>query len=251
MFILLPCPQTGATAPFPLAGTVVDFNVENLAAITIIQTLWPGTPLHYHHVAMGFDMRTALSSLGGPEKALLAVAGADMGSFYGLSCGCAGSATDSAAYDIQNGAETMAQLLLTVGSRANLITGIGSLGNAMATSQEQILFDCELISVADYLRKGIQVDEERLAFAAFARLGPGGDFLSDELTLKLLRSGEHFPAASLQRAGVTAKQTMYEALHNRAQEILRTHRPAVPEDRIEDLRRYIVARQPAIEESLS
>jgi trimethylamine--corrinoid protein Co-methyltransferase len=44
--ILLPCPQAGATGPFTLAGTVVDFNTENLAALTLIQMLQPGTPLH-------------------------------------------------------------------------------------------------------------------------------------------------------------------------------------------------------------
>jgi trimethylamine---corrinoid protein Co-methyltransferase len=108
--ILLPCPQAGATSPFTLAGTIVGFNAENLAAITLIQTLRPGTPLHYHTVAMGFDMRSGRASLGGPEKALCGLAAVDLGRFYNLSCGCAGTATNSVRYDPQNGAETMAQL---------------------------------------------------------------------------------------------------------------------------------------------
>ena len=115
--IMLPCPQAGATAPFTLAGTVVDFNAENLATLTLVQILRPGTPVHYHTVAMGFDMRYGRASLGGPEKALLGLAAVDMGCFYKLSCGCAGTATNSVHFDAQNGAESMSQLLLAIGSR--------------------------------------------------------------------------------------------------------------------------------------
>jgi trimethylamine--corrinoid protein Co-methyltransferase len=240
--ILLPCPQAGATGPFTLAGTVVDFNAENLAAITLIQMLQPGAPLHYHNVAMGFDMRSGRSSLGGPEKALCAIAGVDMGRFYGLSSGCPGTATNSVHYDIQNGAETMSQLLLAVASRANLITGIGSIGNGMGTSAEQILFDCDLIALATYLQTGIRVDDEHLAFDAFARVGPGGDFLQDPNTLRFLRSGEHFYAGSFETSGSPeSARTMVGNLHARVEQILARHQPIIPESRVEDLRRYVEA----------
>lgn len=240
--ILLPCPQAGATAPFTLAGTVADFNAENLAAITLIQTLRPGAPLHYHTVAMGFDMRSGRASLGGPEKVLCGIAGVDMGRVYNLSCGCAGAATNSVHYDIRNGAETMSQLLPAVASRANLITGIGSIGNGMGTSAEQILFDCELIALATYLQAGIRVDDERLAFDAFARVGPGGDFLQDPTTLRFLRSGEHFYAGSFETSGAPgAARSMVENLHARVERILARHKPAVPEARVEALRRYTEA----------
>ncbi|MCX6030867.1 MAG: trimethylamine methyltransferase family protein [Chloroflexi bacterium] len=240
--ILLPCPQAGATSPFTLAGTVVGFNAENLAAITLIQTLRPGTPLHYHTVAMGFDMRSGRASLGGPEKALCGLAAVDMGRFYNLSCGCAGTATNSVHYDFQNGAETMAQLLPAVASRANLITGIGSIGNGMGTSAEQILFDCDLIALATYLHAGIRVDDERLAFDAFERVGPGGDFLQDPTTLQFLRSGEHFYAGSFETSGAQEPaRSMYENLHARVEYILARHRPVIPEARIEALRRYTEA----------
>jgi trimethylamine---corrinoid protein Co-methyltransferase len=242
--ILLPCPQAGATSPLPLAGTIVNFNAENLAALTLIQTLRPGTPLHYHTVAMGFDMRSGRASLGGPEKALCGLAAVDMGRFYNLSCGCAGTATNSVRYDPQNGAETMAQLLLAVASRANLITGIGSIGNGMGTSAEQILFDCDLVALATYLMSGILADEERLAFDAFGRAGPGGDFLRDPTTLRFLRSGEHFYAGSFETSGSPdPAHSMFENLHARVEQILAHHQPQVPEVQIDELRRYVEGKQ--------
>jgi trimethylamine---corrinoid protein Co-methyltransferase len=238
--ILLPCPQAGATSPFTLAGTIVDFNAENLAALTLIQTLRPGAFLHYHTVAMGFDMRSGRASLGGPEKALCGLAAVDLGRFYNLSCGCAGTATNSVHYDPQNGAETMAQLMLAVASRANLITGIGSIGNGMGTSAEQILFDCDLVALATYLQTGIRVDDERLAFDAFGRAGPGGDFLQDVSTLRFLRSGEHFYAGSFETSGSPdPEHSMYGSPHARAEQILARHESCVPEVQVDALRRYV------------
>lgn len=236
--IMLPCPQTGATGPFTLAGTVVDFNAENLATLTLAQILRPGAPVHYHTVAMGFDMRHARASLGGPEKTLLGLAAVDLGRYYNLSCGCAGTATNSVHLDAQNGAESMSQILPAVASTANLITGIGSVGNGMGTSPEQILFDCDLVALAEYLTRGIAVDEDRLALASFERVGPGGDFLSDPLTLRMLRTGEHFYAGAFESSG-NPQCTMIDTLHARAEGILSHHTPAPPPARIEDLRRYV------------
>ena len=75
VLILLPCPMSGVTSPFSLAGTVVTYNAENLAAIVTIQTLQPGAALVYHNVASAFNMRSARSSLGGPEKILFGSGG--------------------------------------------------------------------------------------------------------------------------------------------------------------------------------
>ena len=182
-------------------------------------------------------MRTAQASLGCPEKALLALAGADMGRFYDLPCGSAGSSTDSLQFDIQNGAQSMSQLLLTVSGKANLITGIGSLGAGNGTSAEQILFDCELIGLAKYLQKGIYVDDSTLSFEALNRVGPGGDFLTDEQTLRLLRTEEHFNWSFA--ASNNPDKSMYENLHGRARDIINSYTRRVPEQKIAELETYV------------
>lgn len=238
MLIILPCPMTGASSPFSLAGTVVTYNAENLAAIVIIQHLQSGTPVCYHQVGQGFNMQHGNSSLGGPEKTLLALAAAEMGRFYGLPCGAAATATDSVAYDFQNGAESMSQLLMTSSGKANLLTGIGSIGNGMSTSPEQILFDCDLIELTGYLRNGIQVDRDRLGLDAIKRVGPGGSFLMDDLTIQLLHSREHFHTGHFERSG-SAEKSMYATLHERAVELVRRHKPDIPEAKTEALKKYV------------
>jgi trimethylamine--corrinoid protein Co-methyltransferase len=238
MLIVLPCPMAGATAPYTVAGTIVDFNSENLAAITVIQMLSPGTAVFYHNVGTAFNMKYGLGSLGGPEKILCALAGAEMGHFYGLPSGSAGSATDSVCFDAQNGAETMSQLLLAVSGQADIVTGIGSLGNGMGTSAEQILFDCELIELADYLKRGIVVNEKMLGVASLQRMGTVPDFLTDELTLDLLNSPEHFHAGSFERSG-SATSDMHKRLHERVCQLTEQHQSKVPPQKIADLRCYL------------
>ncbi len=240
MLEILPCPMAGATSPFSLAGMVVTLNSEFLASVITIQTLHPGSAVFYNSVGMPLNMQTSNCSLGSPEKILSAVAGADMGRFYNIPSGAPGSSTDSVSFDIQNGAESMSQLMLAVSSCANIVTGIGSLGNGNGTSAEQILFDCDLIALAQYLQKGITVDEERLGFESFKRVGPGGNFLTDELTVKLLREDEHFLKGSFKRAEPTGPEdTMYGKLHERAREIIENHQPSVPEKKLSELEKYL------------
>ncbi len=240
MLIILPCPMAGATSPFSLAGMVVTLNSEFLASVITTQTLYPGSAVFYNSVGMPMNMQTSNCSLGSPEKILSAVAGADMGRFYNIPSGAPGSSTDSVSFDIQNGAESMSQLMLAVSSCANIITGVGSLGNGNGTSAEQILFDCDLIALAQYLQKGITVDEERLGFESFKRIGPGGNFLIDELTVKLLRKEEHFLKGSFKRAEPTSPEdTMYGKLHARAREIIDNHQTSVPEKKLSQLEKYL------------
>ena len=240
VLVILPCPMSGATSPASLAGTAVTINAEVLAALTVIQTLVPGTPIVYHNVGHAFNMRSSMASLGGPEKILLAVAGADMGRYHGLPCGAAGSSTDATRFDLQNGVESGTQLMLAVNSRANLVTGVGSLGSGNGTSAEQILFDCDLIALASYLSKGIVVDDRRLAMESFCTVGPGGDFLTDRLTVDLLHEGEHFHTGSFERSGsFDAACCMYENLHARARQLIDHYQPTVPAERQADLEKYV------------
>jgi trimethylamine:corrinoid methyltransferase-like protein len=46
---------------------------------------------------------------------------------------------------------------------------------------------------------GISTEEERLAVEAIERVGPGGNFLIDDLTLKLFQDGAVLPQPAVAR----------------------------------------------------
>ena len=64
--------------------------------------------------------------------------------------------------------------------------------------------------------------------------------MTDPLTLKYLRSGEHFLASCFDLC-VSARdeKTMAERAHERAEELIASHTPAVPEDRLDEVHRYV------------
>jgi trimethylamine--corrinoid protein Co-methyltransferase len=84
--------------------------------------------------------------------------------------------------------------------------------------------------------QGFEVDEGRLALEAIARVGPGGNFVQDEHTLKYLRGERYFPSPLIYRnsreAWMTAGAPDFEKRANEiARTILKEHKPEpLPED---------------------
>jgi trimethylamine:corrinoid methyltransferase-like protein len=76
------------------------------------------------------------------------------------------------------------------------------------------------------------VTDERLALDSIAAAGPGGNFLTDPLTLRLLRSDEFFASRHLDLSGGYAPEAagMYEMAHRDVERLVAEHRPAVPSE---------------------
>jgi trimethylamine:corrinoid methyltransferase-like protein len=131
--------------------------------------------------------------------------------------------------------------------RQNLLHALGFNGNANVCSPEQILIHDELAAMVERLRQGIIVNEERLAYESFARVGPGGEFLTDPLTLSLLRRGEHHygDLLDVNESHEPAEQ-LYVRAHERVEAILQRHEPGVPERVVEDIRSFVARRASAV-----
>jgi trimethylamine:corrinoid methyltransferase-like protein len=92
---------------------------------------------------------------------------------------------------------------------------LGSLGKTAIASREKILIDLEFYRIARRFYEGINTDERHKAFESISSAGKKGTFLTDELTLGLLREGEHYAPALLNRE-VWDKQA--ENIYQRARE---------------------------------
>ncbi len=234
------CPMAGATAPYALAGTLLAANVEALAPVLITQVLKPGHPIFYGIGPSVTDMRTGHDLYYKAEKMLFKSAATQLGKFYGLPISGEAGGTLSCHADVQNGAESMAYLLASVTGGQNLIGGLGSLHNANGMSGEQIIMQCGLADMAEYLARGIDVSDAKLAFPSIQRAGPGGSFFTDDLTLELLRSGEFFASPYFDLSGGYAPDApgMYEIAHRTADQLVRDHEPAVPGAVAEAINRF-------------
>ena len=182
-----PAPMMGGTAPVTLAGGLALGNAEVLSSLVMHQLKRPGAPFVYgsglHHI----DMRTTISVYGAPEFQLARVAVAEMGRFYGLpTWGYAGH-SDSCAMDEQAAADAAFSVLVALLGGNNLVHDIGYLEAGLTTSPEMVVFTAEMISMMRRFMGGIDLDAESLALEVIDQVGPGGDFLASDHTLKHFR----------------------------------------------------------------
>ena len=77
-------PQSGATSPAALAGTLVQINAEELSGVVYTQLVKPGTPVVLGYVPSVSDLRTGNFVGGAAEFAIMHAAAAQLGQFYNL-----------------------------------------------------------------------------------------------------------------------------------------------------------------------
>ncbi len=186
------CPMAGTTSPYSIAGTFIQANVESLLPVLVAQLYKPGHPVFYGMGPSVTDMKTGKDLYYRTEKMLFKIMANQMGEYYHLPTSGEAGGTLTYRADPQNGAESILYLLASHGTRQNIIGGLGSLGNANGMSTEQIIMQCGLVDMAEYLARGVDVSEEKLGLDSIRSVGPGGNFMEDKLTLSLLRDKIEF-----------------------------------------------------------
>jgi trimethylamine---corrinoid protein Co-methyltransferase len=235
------CPMAGTTSPYSVAGTFLQANLESLLPILVVQLYKPGHPVFYGIGPSATDMKTGRDLYYRAEKSLFKIMANQMAEFYHLpSSGEAGGTLTHRA-DLQNGAESMLYLLSSHGTRQNIIGGLGSLGNANGMSTEQIIMQCGLVDMAEYVSRGVDVSEEKLGVKSIEEVGPGGNFMMDSLTLSLLRDNEEFLESEYLdlSGGYDGEGTgMYEKAHIITSDLVSGYESTVPEKTREAIGRF-------------
>jgi trimethylamine--corrinoid protein Co-methyltransferase len=86
--------------------------------------------------------------------------------------------------------------------------------------------------------KGMSLDEDRLAYEAICRVGPGGNFMADEHTLAWMRGDEYYVSPLVNHAGESG-MAMLDRAHERVEAILANHRPSVSDQVVADLQNLL------------
>ncbi|MAE61669.1 MAG: hypothetical protein CMJ49_09975 [Planctomycetaceae bacterium] len=236
-----PCAIAGATAPYPVAGLVVQSWAEVLAMVVAAQVIKPGAP-----IASGgggahpMDMRDGASLYSGVSKALASAAMVELGGGFDLPTLSGNLSTLCSNYTVQNGIESAVGAFGTFFGRVSCYGTMGSIANACGMSATQIVLHHDLIETLENFRAGIDVTDEKLAVASILDTGPKGDFLTDPLTLRYMHSDEHFFSPCLEVCAAGQDQsTMTDRATRRAEDLIATHEPTVPQDRVDEVRRYV------------
>ncbi len=222
-------PQSGATSPVTLAGTLTQQIAEVLGMNVVAQLVNPGTPVLLGTVAAAMDLHTGAIALGGVEAALLNVAHAQMAQFYQIPSRGTGCNTESKYLDIQAGYEKAITLILPALGGINLLFYPGTMDHALSISYEGLLIDHELCSMAERIVKGISVADDKIAIDIIEQVGQGGQHLRQKYTMRHLKS-EHFSPGLSDRDSFEdwverGKPSIQEEAAKKVKKILQEHRP--------------------------
>jgi trimethylamine--corrinoid protein Co-methyltransferase len=191
-------------------------------------------------------MSAMLMSYAAPESMLVVSALTDLSKYYGLpSFGYAGC-SDSNLYDQQASLESALWILMASLNGANLVHDVGYINNGLTTSLEQIVVSAEVVGLVRRIAGGIDVDEETMALDLIAEVGPGGEYLTSEHTLRHFRDN-WFPRLISRDPYEKWEHKGRKDLGSRANEfvrrILENHEPKPLDGRVADeLRRIVRAR---------
>jgi trimethylamine--corrinoid protein Co-methyltransferase len=225
-------PQAGATAPAPLAGTLVQLAAETLACLAVVNLVRPGCPMTFAMWPLVSDLRTGAFSGGSGEEAVLAAAAVQIGKFYDLPNSVGAGMSDSKIPDAQAGYEKGVTTALAAHAGCNRVCeSAGMLGSLMGCAFESLVIDNDIIGMVQRTVRGIEVTEETLSVEAIKQVAlDPGHYLGHPQTLERMESDYLYPEVGDRTAPGAWEQDgskdMLERAHEKAVEILSSHYPA-------------------------
>jgi trimethylamine--corrinoid protein Co-methyltransferase len=137
---------------------------------------------------------------------------------------------------------------------ANLIYGAGMLDSGLIFSYAQLVIDNDIFKMIRKVMQGMHIDDENLAVDIIKSVGPGGDFLMQDHTMKYMRTLPSAPNLIyrgnrenwLESGGKDLAQRAAE----KAAEIMANHKPAPLSDNAKSAIRAIVEESDAEAEEM-
>jgi len=228
----VPSTQGGVTAPVTLAGATAVAQAGALVGLVLSQLKREGAPL----IMPGWggnmlDMRTTVQPYADPDKRGMAL---DFMHYLGLPMFALAGCSDSKIVDQQAGIEAALTLMTDALGGGNIVHDLGYLESGLSGSLPQLVICNEILGWLEHFVRGVEINDETLALDLIDEVGPDGQFLDSDHTLKHFR--ERWYPQLFERDnydGWLAKgsKTLAERAAERVSTILAQHKPEpLPED---------------------
>jgi len=210
--------MAGATTPITPSGTLLVLHAELLAGLTLSQLIQEGTPMILGSLPAYFHMRS-MAPFYDAHSYVINLACAEMMAHYGLPhAGTSGSGIGWGPDPIAFGHQWMNHLTSCLG-KAGLVPFVGDNLGSKAFSPVLAVYANQAIAQARRLARGFARENAATALDEIAHVGPGGDYLSTNLTRQAFRDAYWqsgvFPNMTL--------ETWQEQGCPKAMEVLRRH----------------------------
>ena len=176
--VIVPFILGGAMGPVTNAGAIAQSLAETMVGCAITQLERPGAPVIFGNFLSSMSLRSGSPTFGTPEPAIGSMVIGQLARRLGLPLRCAGSFTTSKLPDGQAMQESVMSMLSAVHCGANFILhSAGFLDGLLSMSYEKFMMDADFCGALHSYLAGVTVDDNSLALAAFAEVGPGSHFL--------------------------------------------------------------------------
>lgn len=239
--LYIPTSTAAITSPVTPAGSVALDYAGVLVGLMLSQLVREGSPVIVPGMPPGgtFDMKTLVTSYCEPERTITQA----LAHFYGLPMFAIGGASEAKACDQQAAAEAALSLAVEALAGSNLIHDLGYLESGLTFSFVQLALCDEIVSWIKAYAKEFEVNEETLAVDVIAEVGPDGEFLKTDHTLKHYR--ERWYPSLFERATYEAwlekgAKSFSERAKERIEKILVEHKPELLPVQVKEKLRQIV-----------
>lgn len=231
--------QSGATAPATLAGMLAQTTAETLAALILVNLFAPGYPMIFSNWPLVIDLRTGAFCGGGGEISVMNAAAAQIGNWLGLPTGVASSMADAKAPDAQMGSEKAISALAAGLAGANMVyESSGMMASLLGASFEAFILDNEMLGHVHRAIRGVEVNEETLAFEAIREAVSGdGHFLGASHTMDAMQRDYFYPELADRKDPRTwaehGAQDIWATANQQVRQTLSKHYPAYVSTRLD------------------
>jgi trimethylamine--corrinoid protein Co-methyltransferase len=244
--LYIPLNAGGVNSPATTAGCMATMNAGTLLGIVLAQLVREGTPVAVPGWNGGpYNLQTMVGNYVLADEQGVATA---MGKYYDLPVFGLGGCTDSKVLDQQCGMEASMSLFTALLCGANIVHDLGFMDAGLQGSLALIALANDWIAWLRAATAEIPVDEESLALHIVEELGPEGDYLSHEHTLKHFRRAYYSKLADkrphsqwVERGATRMEERASRMVH----EILVRHEVEPLPEEVQQALRQIIAREQA------
>lgn len=239
--LYVPVSSGGTTSPVTLAGNLALANAGHLAGLVLSQLAREGVPfMPGGWAGNSLDMKTLIDPYVVPAKSGL---GVELAHYYRLPVYGMAGCSDAKELDQQAAAEHALTILTEALSGANLVHDLGYLESGMTGSLEAMVICDEIVSwVKDYM-KGLEINEETLALDLIDEIGPEGQFLDSDHTLRHFRETWYprfFDRRNYDDWAADGSRTLRDRAREKVEAVLAEHQPEpLPKDAAERVKAIV------------
>ncbi|RKX97389.1 MAG: trimethylamine methyltransferase [Spirochaetes bacterium] len=244
--VYTPCIMAGSTVPMTLAGAVANGVAESLSGLVLNQLTNEGSPFIMGGVFTIMDQNTTIFSYGAPEFDIMMAALADISNYLNLPMFGTAGCTDSKIVDEQAAIEDAISIVLSALSGANLIHDVGYIEHGNTASLENLVISDDIIGFAKRIVNGIEVNDDTLATDIIDRVGPGGNFLAEDHTIKYFKTETWYPDLFAREVydnwAMKGEKTLTQKANEKVIDILENYEPEPLPENVQKKIREIIQR---------